>query len=131
MVEQRGHELVGRPRVVSVSKVLVQSNVYRRSAGRSASQGGRGTECGRATGQLASMWLGRSVGWLVYRWKKHQLRKRKYMDCMHSAGYDVSAFVSSPKALVIVVSSLLSTVRRLPAPASNERTRAGCRTGVR
>ncbi|CAM9430661.1 unnamed protein product [Ectocarpus sp. 4 AP-2014] len=53
MVEQRGHELVGRPRVVSVSKVLVQSNVYRRSAVRSVIQGGKGMECGRATGQLA------------------------------------------------------------------------------
>ncbi|CAM9215674.1 unnamed protein product [Ectocarpus sp. 13 AM-2016] len=75
MVEQRGHELVGRPRVASVLKVLVQSDVYRGSAMRFAYQVGRGTEW-RKGHTTVGVFVAGSVVRLVDRWKKHQIRKR-------------------------------------------------------
>lgn len=61
-VEQRRHKLVGRRRGVSVSKILVQSDVYRRSAVRSAESRGRGKECGPQDSWRFRGWVGRSVG---------------------------------------------------------------------
>lgn len=113
MVEQRHHELVGRPRVVSVSKVLVESDVYRSAARSAESRGERdGVRKGhRTVGVFVAGSVGRCIDGKSTNFERGNIR----IVCIARGVIYPPLF--RPKALVIVASSPLTTMRRLPAPA--------------